>query len=108
MRRQRIWYRDLHLGEGAVEEEKFLHIRKIPHGQELGGRGEAPEPQRGIEQQVLGRQNRENSPSGADQNFPNKILFTLAQQQVGAGCKGSGFGDQTPKRGLRLSAVKIL
>ena len=76
-------------------------------GRNWGGMGEAPEPQRGTEQ-VLGRQNRENSPSGADQNFPNKILFTLAQQQVGAGCKGSGFGNQTPKRGLRLSAVKIL
>lgn len=37
MRRQRIWYRDLHLGEGAVKEEKFLYIRKTPHGQELGG-----------------------------------------------------------------------
>lgn len=45
-----------------------------------------------------GRQNRENSPSGADQNFPAKILFTLAQQQVGAGCKSSGFKDQIPKR----------
>ena len=78
MRRQRIWYRDLHLGEGAVKEEKFLYIRKTPHGQELGGGG-ASEPQRGTGQQVLGRQNRENSSSGADQNFPAKILFTLAQ-----------------------------
>ena len=36
MRRQSIWYRNLHLGEGAVKEEMFLYIRKNPHGQELG------------------------------------------------------------------------
>ena len=53
MRRQRIWYRDLHLGEGAVKEEKFLHIRKTPHGQELGGQGGKLQNLRGEQSRFL-------------------------------------------------------
>ena len=40
-------------------------------GRNWGGVG-ASEPQRGTGQQVLGRQNRENSSSGADSKFPSQ------------------------------------
>ena len=67
------------LREGAVKEEKFLYIRKTPHGQELGG---------GLELQNLkGEQGNKFLEGKTErihqvvliQNFPAKILFTLAQ-----------------------------
>ena len=64
---------------GSCEGGKISVHYEDPSWAGIGEGGGASEPQRGTEQQVLGRQNRENSSSGADQNFPAKILFTLAQ-----------------------------
>jgi len=56
----------VHSGEGEVEEEKFLHTQKLPH--RWGGEGwrwpgaKLQNLIRELQQQVLGRQNRENSP----------------------------------------------
>ena len=63
-----FWDGDLHPGEGAVREEKYLHTQKPLHGR--GQRG-ASEPQTRLQQQVFRRQNRGKSPEiAANQHFP--------------------------------------
>ena len=42
-----------------MKEEKFPYTQNPPHEWEWRG---AAEPQRGMQKQVLGRQNRKNSP----------------------------------------------
>ena len=72
------------LGEEAVKEGKFPHTQKLPHGWE---QGRASASQRGMQQQVLGRQNREfTTEIIADQHFPVGKHLAHPPQGEGAGC----------------------
>ena len=73
-----------------MKEEKFLHAWKPPH--RWGQRGTL-ELQKETQQQVCGRQNRENSPEiVAELALPSQG----ALRWVRAGCWGYEFGGQTP------------
>ena len=116
-KRQKIWAGDLCLGEEALKEGEFPHTQKLPHRWE---QGRASASQRGMQQQVLGRQNREfTTEIIADQHFPVGKHLAHPLQGEGAGCWGLDFRGQNGEergprrgevsgRGLRLTAVKIL
>lgn len=100
---------DGHLQPGEESwRRKGFYTPRNPHRR---GQGGTTKPQRGTQQQVLGRQNGEEFTAEviAKQHFAAKKWLSCPWR-VRAGCWGSGLGYEgwTPGRGLRLTAMKIL
>ena len=93
----------LHLGEGAVKEEKFLYIRKTPHGQELGG-GWSFRTSKGnrATSSWKAKQREFTTEFVAKQHFPAETWLTLMPTAV-----SGGWVLRLPGRAPVLTALKI-
>lgn len=84
------------LGREAVKEGKFSHTWKLPHGWEQGG---ASASQRGMQEQVLGRQKREfTTEIIADQHFPVGKHLAHPPQGEGLGAEAQTSGVRRERR----------
>jgi len=73
--------------EGAKKEEKFLHtLRNAFMG---GAKTRASEPQKGMKQQVLERQNEESSPQRSlpNSNYQPRSRLHIHHNKWGLGAK---------------------
>ena len=89
-----------------MKEDEFPHPQKSPH---RPGQGGGLEPQRGEQQQVLRRQNGDNSSQGLllTSTFQLRCCLQACHGKQGLGAEARGFKGWTSGRGLGLTTMKI-